>query len=658
MRRIQGGPALAALLLLLPASRLAGQAPVVGPEGDPSVQDDTIYALTVDPADHPEESSVLLLDDGIIVQEADGTGSRTYRSVAQVLNRDGIEAWAEHSFGYDGGRERFRLNWARVVGADGKVISSEPIHQQVMDVPVPEQSPVYTDLKRVRISMGGVEPGTIVDFSYTVETIEPVMPREFFASWRITTGGTVRRSRYVVDVPKGYDLRMVESPGTEPTSVEEVGGRVVRQWAAADLERVDPEAFADAAHADFLHHVELGGPNTWSDIGAWYAGLAKGRYDVGDDVMAAARAVLDSADTAEGKLRLLHRWIAQDFRYISISLGAGGYQPRPPAEVVRTLSGDCKDKATLFVALARELGFEAHPVLLSSSGGVEEALPSVRQFDHEIAAVRRPEGWLFLDLTADIVPFGSIPPTYQGELGLVVFDDGSVEEVTFPENTPADNLSETTITAEIHDDGSLTGWYDELNLGSTQYRLRGALSQEFSQKDLQRVADAVASGVIEGAVGDSLQVFDGRDFDAEPRLRVWVRAERAARRNGSSGYILPVPLSTLGSPTLLAQLERERETRRYPIDVGEVVGPITSVTRLELTLPEGWAADLPESVHADSRFGTYASEYTQEGRVVRLERRVSGREGTAPKEAIGELIDWLRIAAADDIGFIALRPGA
>ena len=49
------------------------------------------------------------------------------------------------------------------------------------------------------------------------------MPREFFASWRITTGGTVRRSRYVVDVPKGYDLRMVESPGTQPTSVEEVG---------------------------------------------------------------------------------------------------------------------------------------------------------------------------------------------------------------------------------------------------------------------------------------------------------------------------------------------------------------------------------------------------------------------------------------------------
>jgi hypothetical protein len=256
------------------------------------------------------------------------------------------------------------------------------------------------------------------------------------------------------------------------------------------------------------------------------------------------------------------------------------------------------------------------------------------------------------------VPFGAVPPNYQGEFGLVVLDDGSVEEVTFPENTPADNLSETTVTAEIHEDGSLTGWYDELNLGATQYRLRGALSQEFSQNDLERVADAVAASVIEGAVGDSLQIFDGRDFSAEPRLRVWVRAERAARRNGSSGFVLPVPLTTLGSPTLLAQLERERDTRRYPIDVAAVVGPFTSVTRLELTLPEGWTAELPESVRADSRFGSYTSEYAQEGRVVHLERRVSGREGTAPPEAIGELIDWLDVASADDIGFIVLKPGA
>ena len=246
--------------------------------------------------------------------------------------------------------------------------------------------------------------------------------------------------------------------------------------------------------------------------------------------------------------------MAQDFRYISISLGDGGYQPRMPAEVVRTRSGDCKDKATLFVALARKLGFEAYPVLLSSTGGVEEDLPSVRQFDHEIAALRRDGKWTFLDLTADVVPFGDIPPSYQGEFGLVVFDDGSVQEVTFPETTPAENLRDgeadaerSTRTARSPAGTRSRPW------ATSSTASRGALAQEFSDKDLERLEDAVASGVIDGATGDSLSIFDGRDLHAVPELKVRLNAERAARSNGGSGYVFTIPLVSAGNPSLVTR---------------------------------------------------------------------------------------------------------
>ena len=74
----------------------------------------------------------------------------------------------------------------------------------------------------------------------------------------------------------------------------------------------------------------------------------------------------------------------------ALSLGIGGYQPRTPAQVMETQYGDCKDKATLFIALARRMGVNAYPVLLSSTGGVERGLPSISQFDHMIAAVEKP----------------------------------------------------------------------------------------------------------------------------------------------------------------------------------------------------------------------------------------------------------------------------
>lgn len=69
----------------------AAQAPVITPAGDPSVNPDTIYRLAVNPADHPEEPSVLLLDDGVVRLERDGTGSRTYRYVGQVLTQEAVD---------------------------------------------------------------------------------------------------------------------------------------------------------------------------------------------------------------------------------------------------------------------------------------------------------------------------------------------------------------------------------------------------------------------------------------------------------------------------------------------------------------------------------------------------------------------------------------
>jgi transglutaminase-like putative cysteine protease len=646
------------LLSLVVGSPLAGQAPVVGPNGDPSVDADTIYALAVKPADHPEESSVLLLDDGIVVQQSDGTGSVTYRQIAQILNRDGVDTWAEETFRYDGGRQHFRLNWAKVVRPDGTVVSAEPIHQSVSDVPVPEESPVYTDMKRVRVSLGGVEPGTIVDYSYTIETFKPVMPRDFFASWSINTGGTVRRSRYIVDVPEGYRLRSEEHHLRVVPRVTHANGRVVREWSTHDLKYIEPEMFAETDSADFLQGFSNSGPDTWADIGHWYAGLAKGRYAVDDSVMQAARDATAGAKTPEEKIEALYRWIAQDIRYISISLGDGGYQPRMPAEVVRTRSGDCKDKATLFVALARKMGFEAYPVLLNSGGEVEKDVPSVRQFDHEIAALRRNGKWTFLDLTGEVVPFGQIPPSYQGGFGLVVFDDGSVEQVTFPETTAAENVRNSTLTGEMHEDGSLTGWYTEEDLGNLQYRLRSALAQEFSNKDLERLRDALAGSVINGATGDSLSIFDGRDLKAVPRVKVRVDAERAARRNDSSTYVFPIPLGSMGNPSLVTRLEKERGTRRYPIDVGAVVGPVTLNSDVAVTLPIGWKAELPPAVHAASDFGTYDSEYSQNGRELHIVRHISGRDGVEPKEKLPELIDWLKKLADDDVKVIVLRTGA
>src|SRR5204862_7995887 len=105
--------------LLVLATPLASQAPRITPSVDPSVRNDTIYKLAVNPADYADDYYIYLLDDGVIRFEADGRSSRTYRQVIQILNQDGAEAWGEQSFSYSSGGEKLTANWIRVVEADG-----------------------------------------------------------------------------------------------------------------------------------------------------------------------------------------------------------------------------------------------------------------------------------------------------------------------------------------------------------------------------------------------------------------------------------------------------------------------------------------------------------------------------------------------------------
>lgn len=84
-------------LLALPAAATA-QAPRITPEGDPSVRNDTIYALAVDSTQRRDERFVYLLDDGVIRLEADGSNRQTYRQVVQILTPEAARIWAERTF--------------------------------------------------------------------------------------------------------------------------------------------------------------------------------------------------------------------------------------------------------------------------------------------------------------------------------------------------------------------------------------------------------------------------------------------------------------------------------------------------------------------------------------------------------------------------------
>jgi transglutaminase-like putative cysteine protease len=644
---------LAIALAALGASRADAQAPRVTAAGDPSVKSDTIYALAVKPSDYADQPYVYLLDDGVVTLEADGTGTRTYRQIVQILTPEAAEQWGERSFGYSTDREKLTLNWARVLRPDGSVVSEKPVHEQESLAPVAMEAPVYSDEKLHRISLGGIAPGTIVDYSYTVQTLKPIIPRDFLTSWSVSTGRLTRRSRLIVDVPESLKPRIEEHHLSFARTEATAGGRRIYTWARTDVPKPELEPLApDSSYGESL---VIAAPIKWSDIAQWYAGLAKDRYALTPQIEQALAKTVAGSKTLDDSIRAVHRWVAQDFRYVSLSLGIAGFQPHPPSEVFANNYGDCKDKATFFVALMKRMGVTAYPVLLSSGGGVLRTLPSGHQFDHMIAAVDRNGRRTYVDLTADIVPFGALPPQEQGEFGLVVHPDGKSEEITFPSDPSAANRTEMHLVGSLTPDGLFAGKWTRMASGAQQYSMRASMSKSTKPDSTERARTtlAIANAIFDGSSGDSLQLFDGRDLTAEPKISVLIRHGKAASDAGGT-EILTIPLTSFAVANYIAALEA-RGARKSPIASEKVWGPRTDIQELRLTLPAGWKAKLPPNDSTTSVFGTYVASYSQTGQELHIQRRLTGTDGVQPVTKYGELLDWMKQMSRDDAKYVILE---
>ena len=377
-----------------------------------------------------------------------------------------------------------------------------------------------------------------MDISYTIEERSPYRPGDFFQSWSVNAGTTVRRSRLLIDVPKDLALRIDERNLNFQRRETIAGNRKVYEWATKDVAWNRPEMFEPGADSNNVSMwLSVSAPGSWSDIGKWYAGLSHTQLASGSQIQDSVHRITAHATTLEDSIRAIHRWVAQDVRYVSVSLGIGGYQPRSPATVLATGFGDCKDKATLFIAALSDIGVQAYPVLLNAGGRPDRAVPTIGAFDHEIAAIKRPNGYQFVDLTSELSRFGTLPYGDEDEFALIVHPDGTTEEVTTPRDKPAENKTSSLLTGTLSTDGKFNGRVEIVGTGISELGLRGMMRTPMDsaqRADLQR---RMAAAIFPNARGDSLVTFDGKDFHATARIAFVVRDGDATQQSGETDIL-------------------------------------------------------------------------------------------------------------------------
>lgn len=623
----------------------------------PQVALDTIYKLAVDSARYPEQATVLLLDDGVVQVERDGRETRTYHQVTQVLRQRAVQGLQERSFTYSPDHEHLTINAMRVLGLDGHVISEKPTLSQESDVPAARTNPVYEHRKVLRMSLSGLAPGTLLDASWTIELYKPYRDGDFYDAWRVTMGTTVRRSRYLIDAPKDMVVRIAEHHLDFPRRDTVVGSRKRYQWATQDVAWVKPEPFAPAADSnDLAMNIDVAGPGSWRDIGKWYSELASDRLRADQRLRDTVRGVVAGATTLADSVHAVHRWVAQDIRYVAVTLGQGGYQPRFPDTVLTTGFGDCKDKATLLIDALSVLGVQAFPVLINAGGSPDSTLPTIRAFNHEIVAIKRGAGYQYVDPTSSFSRFETLPSPDAGQFALVVHTDGKTEPVMTPPMPADSNRADVQLIGVLAADGTISGKVTTRWSGAFEVGMRSMMQNRPDSVQRETMLRTMASNIYPEAKGDSLMLFDGKDFKAQPVLSFVIRNGRATQPSGDVDL-----LNLRDRSVVFSRIADEIEAhlpRHQPIDATRIMGQVMTSDSTLITLPEGWHARLPTSVNATSAFGHYESIYRQNGRELLLTHRASGVKGIFPKERVNDLLAFLRECAKDRVSVIVLEHAA
>lgn len=196
--------------------------------------------------------------------------------------------------------------------------------------------------------------------------------------------------------------------------------------------------------------------------------------------------------------------VQKDVRYIYVGLNGGNLMPASAEETWQRRYGDCKGKTALLLALLSELGIEAEPVLVNSSGdddGLNQRLPIIQYFDHVLVRARINGSIYWLDGTLPPVAPPSLKPVYPLKWVLPLTKRGSpLQKLEWQPSTTPDELSLYEIDAR-------SGFDKPAHIVTTQIvrGVKGLLQQiQFSAATRAQMLDAFR----QHAIGETFQQID------------------------------------------------------------------------------------------------------------------------------------------------------
>ena len=336
------------------------------------------------------------------------------------------------------------------------------------------------------------------------------------------------------------------------------------------------------------------------------------------------------------KLEALYDFVATNFRYVSLSLGAGRYQPRQAGAVLQDQYGDCKDKHTLLASLIDAAGLKAAAVLINMGAKIDPEFPSPSQFNHVITLAAADGKDVWVDTTSEVAPFQLLLSDLRNKQGLVV-DAAKPRLQQTPANPPMKSLMLQDIDATLASDGKLDAHLRMTLRGDVELLMR-TVFRSAPPAQWKEVLEGFVKGhgnageIANWKVSDPAALRD--PFSIELDLSVARYADWTSKR---ITVLLPL---TASSAFAADATDDDAET---PVNIG--AAPMDMSYKLRLALPADVSARAPVPVKLARDYAGYRADYSVAGTVLTAERLMTVQISEVPADRRQDVAAFLKVVA-------------
>lgn len=583
-----------------------------------------------------DDNSVILHNETQRIIYTEGGSEEKQFLVSRILTKSGVDDWKEYQIDFNPYTQRLIIEQAKIIKPNGSKIDAERNNSYL----------VFT----------GLEVGDVIVIVYRLENyMYGKLANDFWEKNSFNGFYPFQHVRvsYIIPKNKKFEYKNLNTD-IAPLKTPVENDYMLYTWEAQDQPSLKPEQNMPSLN-DVGKFVFISSLPDWSYVASSYADMstskAKANYEVKELVGSLFK---DKANLSETeKAKTIYEWIVDNIHYSHISFRQSGLVPQKASTTINTRLGDCKDLATLFVSMAKEVGLKANLVLINTNNnGTKDLLLPSLDFNHCIAKVTADGRDYYLELTYPQLSFSTQPSSLIGSMSLNIPNSGaavSSELSVLPRNLSLPNhvRRETEISFDNNDIlikrlnvhyGSYAAerreGYQEKSMEEREKDVQRSISNSFTKpvklistewSDLNQLIDSV-SCTYTYVVKGGLTEFGGMKIFELP----WTDAEN--------------------TPGFLSTDNRNYDINFWTYDYADEV-----VETIRIKIPAGKTlVELPKSQKYTFKGDTYTLNYKLSGNELIAERRVVYTERVIPSASYGPFREFFNKLIQEDhkqIGF-------